>query len=85
MLADIREGIGMPLKVQSSKFKIESIIYHPQDLIIELNKIFETETEGVILAALDGESKVLVEGFIEGKEFSCIVAQDENGKPIALP
>ncbi len=27
----------------------------------------------------------LVEGFIDGKEFSCIVAQDENGEPIALP
>ena len=27
----------------------------------------------------------MVEGFIEGKEFSCIVLEDENGKAIALP
>lgn len=84
-LADIREGIGMPVQVQSSKLKVESIIYHPQDLITYLDKIFETETDGLILAALDGESTILVEGFIEGKEFSCIVAQDEQGKAIALP
>lgn len=84
-LADIREGIGMPLKVQSSKFKVENVIYHPQDLIDYLDKLFETEKEGAVLAALDGETTVLVEGFIEGKEFSCIVAQDEDGKAIALP
>jgi len=92
-LADIREGIGMPVQVQSSKLKVESIIYHPQDLITYLDKIFETETEGVILAALDGESTVLIEGFIEGKEFSCIVVQDTDSLPfgegrggaIALP
>ncbi len=84
-LADIREGIGMPVKVQSSTLKVESIAYHPQDLIEYLDKTFETENEGVVLSALDGESKVLIEGFIEGKEFSCIVAQDEAGKAIALP
>ncbi len=85
VLADIREGIGMPLEVISDKLEVISVVYHPQDLIVELDKIVKTKNEGVILAALDGESKVLVEGFIEGKEFSCIVAQDENGAPIALP
>lgn len=83
MLADIREGIGMPVAVNSE------LIYHPSDLIIFLNKIFETDVEGVILEALDGENKVLVEGFIEGKEFSCIVLQDTEAKTsrqvIALP
>jgi UDP-N-acetylmuramate--alanine ligase len=85
VLADIREGIGMPVKVQSSKFEVPDILYHPHDLIIYLDKIFETEKEGAVLEALDGESKVLVEGFIEGKEFSCIVVQDEKNEPIALP
>jgi D-alanine-D-alanine ligase len=84
-LADIREGIGMPVQVTSGTSKVVRVIYHPQDLIEYLNEIFETENDGAVLAALDGESKVLVEGFIEGKEFSCIVAQDENGKAIALP
>src|ERR1019366_3561389 len=39
---------------------------------------------GVTLASLDGESKVLIEGFIAGKEFSCIVLQN-NSEAIALP
>jgi len=84
VLADIREGIGMPIRVESSKLKVQSlnplsnICYHPQDLIDYLNKLFETEKEGAVLEALDGESKVLVEGFIEGKEFSCIVLQDTD-------
>ena len=49
--------------------------------------------DDVVLEALDGESRVLIEGFIEGKEFSCIVIQHhntdafENGREdvIALP
>ncbi|MES2285212.1 MAG: D-alanine--D-alanine ligase [Bacteroidota bacterium] len=78
VLADIREGIGMPVKVSSSNFQVTSLLYHPQDLIDYLNVLFETEKEGAVLEALDGESKVLVEGFIEGKEFSCIVLQDKD-------
>lgn len=86
ILADIREGIGMPLTVHPTTINHQpTTIYHPHDLVIHLNEVFEKEEEGVILAALDAESKVLVEGFIDGKEFSCIVAQDENGEPIALP
>ncbi|MFL5763446.1 MAG: D-alanine--D-alanine ligase [Bacteroidia bacterium] len=84
-LADIREGIGMPVEVISDKLNVGSVVYHPQDLIGFLDETFEKESEGVILAALDGENTVLVEGFIEGKEFSCIVAQDEHNKAIALP
>jgi UDP-N-acetylmuramate--alanine ligase len=79
VLADIREGIGMPLIAN------KTIIYHPHDLIVFLDKLFLTEKEGVVLEAIDGETTVLIEGFIEGKEFSCIVAQDENGQAIALP
>lgn len=83
--ADIREGIGMPLEVISSGLSVVRIKYHPEELSAYLDEVFQTEKEGVILAALDGESTVLVEGFIDGKEFSCIVIQAENGYPIALP
>ena len=84
-MADIREGIGMPLHVWTSSYPDKNIIYHPFDLINYLNTLFENEKEGAVLEALDGESKVLIESFIAGKEFSCIVAQDESGKAIALP
>ncbi len=39
----------------------------------------------MILEALDGETEVLIEQFIRGKEFSCIVVEDDAGLPIALP
>lgn len=77
-ISDIREGIGMPASIDGHVF------YHPADLLDHLNLNLK-DGEGYVLEALDGESKVLVEGFIDGKEFSCIVAQDENGIPVALP
>ncbi|HXU27616.1 MAG TPA: D-alanine--D-alanine ligase, partial [Bacteroidia bacterium] len=54
----------------------------------KLWEFFNTELknkEGLVVESLDGESTVLVEGFIEGREFSCIVLEDEDGKAIALP
>jgi D-alanine-D-alanine ligase len=87
VLADIREGIGMPVAIDTQ------VIYHPADLVAYLDKAFEKNTEGLVLEALDGESKVLIEGFIEGKEFSCIVVQtksslnsgEDRGEALALP
>lgn len=78
-LTDIREGIGMPIVIDGVE-----IVYGPNELIVSLNKHLSSR-EGCVLESIDGESNVLVEGFIEGKEFSCIVLEDENGKAIALP
>ncbi len=77
-LSDIREGIGMPCKIENS------IIYDPNKLLEFFNTELKTK-EGLVVESLDGESTVLVEGFIEGREFSCIVLEDESGKAIALP
>ena len=77
-LSDIREGIGMPCKIE------ETIIYDPNKLLEFFNTELKTK-EGLVVESLDGESTVLVEGFIEGREFSCIVLEDESGKAIALP
>jgi UDP-N-acetylmuramate--alanine ligase len=77
-LADIREGIGMPCKIE------DTLIYDPNKLLEFFNAELKTK-EGLVVESLDGESTVLVEGFIEGREFSCIVLEDENGKAIALP
>jgi UDP-N-acetylmuramate--alanine ligase len=82
-LSDIREGIGMPVLISQPKELNAPVIYDPNELL----KFFDTnlKTDGFVVESLDGESTVLVEGFIEGKEFSCIVLEDENGKAIALP
>jgi UDP-N-acetylmuramate--alanine ligase len=82
-LADIREGIGMPLVISHPKELNAPVIYDPNELIKFLD--VNLKTDGFVLESLDGESTVLVEGFIEGKEFSCIVLENEHGKAIALP
>lgn len=78
LLSDIREGLGLP--VMSG----DKIIYHPEELLAFVNNTLQSK-ESVVLESLDGENEVLIEGFIDGKEFSCIVAQDENANPVALP
>lgn len=90
-LSDIREGIGMPVVIRhSSVTSGESrslsgeTFYNPYELIAFLNDN-AAKQEGFVLESADGESTVLVEGFIEGREFSCIVVEDEQGRAIALP
>lgn len=75
-LCDIREGIGMPVIIQENTF------YHPEKLLDFLNTCSH---EFLFFETPDGESSVIFESFINGKEFSCIVVQDLEGKPIALP
>ena len=82
-LADIREGIGMPVVISHPKELNSPLIYDPNELVKFLDS--NLKTDGFVVESLDGESTVLVEGFIEGKEFSCIVLEDEAGKAIALP
>lgn len=84
-LADIREGIGAPVKVWSEDGAIEKVIKHPNDIEQFFNSYFSKGGKSLIIESLDAESEVIVEGFIEGKEFSCIVVQDEEGHAIALP
>lgn len=78
-LCDIREGIGIPVKVESQ------IIHHPFDLEQFMDSFFEKGGGTLLLESLDAESEVMVEGFIEGKEFSSIVIEDEQGIPVCLP
>ena len=99
-LTDIREGIGLPvvLNEQFGPAAIEGSaddsqlaeapgtqqIFHPETLLFTLDQAFET-AETVRLTNVDGETQVLVESFVAGREFSCIVVEDPNGLPLALP
>jgi UDP-N-acetylmuramate--alanine ligase len=78
-VCDIRESVGLPLTIGSRT------IYHPEELLSILMDLFADNESAVTLIGQDGESEVLIESFIDGKEFSCIVIQDQNGDPIALP
>ena len=97
-LADIREGIGLPVtlalneELEDDNFSFlppqfassEAIIYHPEVLLFALYEQFET-AEQVQLTNVDGETQVLIEAFVAGREFSCIVVEDPDGQPLALP
>ncbi|UOQ96469.1 D-alanine--D-alanine ligase [Hymenobacter sp. 5317J-9] len=79
-LTDIREGIGLPVVFDDET----APIYHPETLLFALTERLET-AEQVRLTNIDGETQVLVESFVAGREFSCIVVEDPNGLPLALP
>lgn len=85
LCSDIREGIGLPLLLKTSSLEIE--IYHPEELLFQLEEQFDKNNSIIELIAFDGEQKVLIEAFVKGKEFSCIVIEDINNSnhPIALP
>ncbi len=78
-IIDIREGIGMPVQTSAS------ILYHPDRLLDYLNDQNHYREGKLSLSPLNSEGYVLFESFIQGKEFSCIVIQDEQGNPVALP
>ncbi len=77
-LADIREGLGFPLEINSL------IFYHPESLLSFLNDYLENH-ESIILESHFSEQTVIVEAFIHGKEFSCIVLKNEDSSIVALP
>jgi len=77
-LTDLRHGLGLPVVLQGTTY------YTPLQLAQGLDTLLEQQ-EQVLLESPHGEAEVLIEGFIEGQEFSCIVIENENGQPIALP
>jgi UDP-N-acetylmuramate--alanine ligase len=78
-LIDIKGGIGLPLKM------LEKTISHPDDLFDYINQYFKSNSQNLTLESVYEENEVVVESFIEGREFSCVVIENENGVPIALP
>ncbi|MCA8830992.1 D-alanine--D-alanine ligase family protein [Hymenobacter pini] len=60
------------------------LIYQPEELLRALDTHLAT-AEAVRLTSVEGETQVLVESFVQGREFSCIVVEDANGQPLALP
>ncbi|MEL6539027.1 MAG: D-alanine--D-alanine ligase, partial [Bacteroidota bacterium] len=78
-LVDIRDGIGLPVKVD------DRTIYHPEELWTWLDAQAAAGETSVSLTSHHAEELVLFESFLEGHEFSCIVVEQEDGTPLALP
>lgn len=85
LLTDIWDGLGFPM---DAAFHGETrIIYHPEQLLDFLNSQAQIAGEGdlFVLESHHHEEKVVLESFIDGKEFSCIVLRKEDGMVVALP
>lgn len=77
-ITDIRSGLGLPLLCNGAEIML------PHELLHQLNQLAAQGTD-VLLEAIQGEPMVLCESFIDGREFSCIVVQPDEGAPVALP
>lgn len=74
-LSDFRDGMGLPMMVTVKSN--ESLINHPDELFQMLEKELKQANDFIILSPLDTEHEVLIEEFIQGMEFSCIVVRKE--------
>ena len=94
-LADIRDGIGLPVVAETRRAGHggyasitdipQATIHHPETLLDCLNRSFEDGADTVLLSSTSGETEVLIEQFVAGREFSCIVIENQHGEPLALP
>ena len=75
-LIDLRTGIGLPLS-------IEGKIYTDKKALEDVLYAFEADT--LVLEGLYREESVLLEEKLQGREFSCIVLEDEAGVARMLP
>lgn len=77
-ITDIRSGVGFPMDVNGTT------VYHPEVLLDMLNEL-SAQGEDIEIEGHFTESKVVIESFIHGREFSCIVMRKDNGEVVALP
>lgn len=78
-LIDLREGVGLPVVVNGT------LITHPDELLSYLERHFAASYDTLQLESLQSEKEILLEKYIAGREFSCIVLAPTLGEPIALP
>lgn len=78
-MTDIRSDLGLPVKVGGQTIYLPSVLHQKLDLH------FETSATDLVIEALDCEHTVIIEEFLLGKEFSCIVILNEDGNAIGLP
>jgi len=77
-IGDIKEGLGFPMYADGT------LIYHPDNLYDKVRDVLFVYDE-IILKGEQSENEVLLESFIDGREFSCIVMRKEDGTCAALP
>ncbi len=76
-LADIQDGIGFPVWVDQHMFRT------PEDLFAFLDG--QPHNEQIWLEGRHFETEVIIEEAVKGQEFTCIIIEDEKGRPVPLP
>ena len=87
-LTDLREGVGLPVCVKTaanSDSALRTEILDADTLYNFIETHFQRHDDSLLLEGHFIEQRVVLEAFIEGQEFSCIVIRNEDGKAIALP
>ncbi len=84
-LSDLRDGIAFPLDARRGDHELT--IYTPDELFDYLEAAATTPSGEplIIFSGHQSEERVIVESFIDGKEFSCIVVRTPEGQAVALP
>jgi UDP-N-acetylmuramate--alanine ligase len=77
-ICETKSSLGLPLIIQ------DKLYYRPEEVLEYLLEYF-TYNEKITISALEKETDVLFEPFVDGREFSCIVLKTEKGEPLALP
>ncbi|MCU0449465.1 MAG: D-alanine--D-alanine ligase [Bernardetiaceae bacterium] len=83
-LAHLDQSIGYPVVLERPGQSAQ-VCYHPRFLLDQLQLHFAADSQPVRLTATDSEEEVLFEEFIQGREFSCGVIEDADGRPVPLP
>jgi D-alanine-D-alanine ligase len=99
-ITDVKEGIGLPAiaTVNNKKELIynpddlwalfdEVFAGNSKSKILnsKTTSNIQHSTSNIQLESIYSETECLIEGFIEGREFSCIVLKNEDGTAVALP
>lgn len=82
-LTDIRTSLGFPLILKTNK--TTTTYYHPEKLLSDLDSLFDEGATKINLYSTQSEQHAVVEEFINGREFSCVVIRNEDGSATALP
>jgi D-alanine-D-alanine ligase len=80
-ITDIRHGVGFPMTIM----ELGQLIYLPEQLIEVLDQHLGQSHELLTMESLNSEQFIIAEGFIKGREFSCIVVRNADGQATALP
>lgn len=96
LLSDLRDGVAFPMDATHGERTIT--IYTPDDLHEYLEKQVNDNERAqrapnsaahqpshILFTGHQSEQRVIVEGFIDGKEFSTIVVRTDDGEVVALP